>query len=77
MKTFSIELQRIRARSNSHDLIRSRVGATVQATPPRDEGEAGSRLAQTTENARVLLLVMAQLAELDLRKAHRRRASAA
>ena len=77
MKTFSIELQRIRAMSNSHDLIRSRVGATVQATPPRDAGGAGSRLAQTTENARVLLLVMAQLAELDLRKAHRRRASAA
>lgn len=77
MKTASIELQRIRAMSTSHDLIRSRASATVQATPPRAAGGAGSRLAQATENARVLLLVMAQLAELDLRKAHRQRASAA
>jgi hypothetical protein len=75
MKTYSIELQRIKAMSNSHGLVRARVDAIVQAAPPRDDGsEASSTLALTVENARVLLLLLkAQLAEIDSRKARSQR----
>ncbi len=75
MKTYSIELQRIKAMSNSHGLVRARVDAIVQATSARDDGgEATSTLALTVENARVLLLLLkAQLAEIDSRKARSQR----
>ncbi len=75
MKTYSIELQRIKAISNSHGLVRARVDAIVQAAPARDDGsEASSTLALTVENARVLLLLLkAQLAEIDSRKARSQR----
>lgn len=75
MKTHSIELQRIKAMSNSHGLVRARVDAVVQPTPARDDGsEASSTLALTVENARVLLLLLkAQLAEIDSRKARSQR----
>jgi hypothetical protein len=77
MKTFTIEVQRIKSASNSHGLIRARVDALVQAMPSRDE-DAGaapsSTLALTIENARVLLLLLkAQLAEVDARKARSQR----
>ena len=77
MKTFNIELQRIKAASNSHGLIRARVDATVQTTPGRDDADGSaptSMLSLTVENARVLLLLLkAQLAEVDLRKARSQR----
>ena len=75
MKTFSIELQRIKAMSNSHGLVRARVDAMVQPTAPRDDaGEPSSTLSLTVENARVLLLLLkAQLAEIDGRKARSQR----
>lgn len=75
MKTHSIELQRIKAMSNSHGLVRARVDAVVQPMPARDDGsEASSTLALTVENARVLLLLLkAQLAEIDSRKARSQR----
>ena len=55
MKTFDIELQRIKAASNGHGLIRARVDATVQTTPARDDDDgtsAGSTLGFSVENAR-------------------------
>jgi len=75
MKTFTIELQRIKSMSNSHGLVRARVDATVQAAPVRDEGsDPGSTLSMTVEDARVLLLLIkAQLAEIDARKARSQR----
>ena len=78
MKTFNIELQRIKAASNSHGLIRARVDATVQTTPGRDDDDGSaptSTLSLTVENARVLLLLLlkAQLAEVDSRKARSQR----
>ena len=75
MKTYSIELQRIKAMSNSHGLVRARVDAIVQGTTARDDGgEASSTLALTVENARVLLLLLkAQLTEIDSRKARSQR----
>ena len=77
MKTFNIELQRIKAASNSHGLIRARVDATVQTSPGRDDEDGSaptSTLSLTVENARVLLLLLkAQLAEVDSRKARSQR----
>lgn len=75
MKTYSIEVQRIKAASNSHGLIRARVDALVQPTAAREDGaEPSSILSLSVENARVLLLLLkAQLAEVDSRKARSQR----
>lgn len=75
MKTHTIELQRIKAMSNSHGLVRARVDATVQSAAPRDEaGEPSSTLVLTVENARLLVLLLKQqLAEVDGKKARSQR----
>ena len=44
MKTFAIELQRIKAMSNSHGLVHAKVDATVAPKPVRDDaGEPTDR----------------------------------
>jgi hypothetical protein len=75
MKTFTIEVQRIKAASNSHGLVHARVDATVQTlTPQGDDAAPSTRLSMSVENARVLLLLLkAQLAEIDSRKARSQR----
>jgi hypothetical protein len=76
MKTHAIELQRIKSLSNSHGLVVARVDATVQSLPNRgdDGAEPSSQLSFTVENARVLfVLLKAQLAEVDSRKARSQR----
>lgn len=77
MKTYQIEVQRIKAMNNSHGLVRARIDAAVQSAPARgddDGGEPGSVLSMTVENARVLfLLLKQQLAEVDSKKARSQR----
>ncbi|MBC7482916.1 MAG: hypothetical protein H7337_13675 [Rhizobacter sp.] len=74
MKTYQIEIQRVKAMTNSNGLIRAQVDALVQSTPPRDEGMPTTVLSLTEANARVLLLLLkTQLAEFDARKAKSRR----
>lgn len=74
MKTYQIEIQRVKAMTNSNGLIRAQVDALVQSTPPRDEGVPTTVLSLTEANARVLLLLLkTQLAEFDARKAKSRR----
>ena len=74
MKTYTIEVQRVKAMSNSNGLIRAQVDALVQPTAGRDEGMPTTTLNLSEETARVLLLLLkAQLAELDSRKAKSRR----
>ena len=76
MKTHHIEIQRIKAMSNSHGLVRARVDAAVQPQPanPGDDSEPSTTLSMTVDNARVLLLLLkAQLAEIDSRKARSQR----
>ncbi|MBL0090501.1 MAG: hypothetical protein IPP87_25775 [Ideonella sp.] len=75
MKTFHIELQRIKAMHDAHGLVHTRVDATVQTLQSRDEDAAPSTvLSMTVENARVLLLLLKkQLAEVDSRKARSQR----
>ena len=75
MKTYTIELQRITSMSNSHGMIQARVDASVLATKPQSDDEApATSLSLSVENARVLLLMLkAQLAEVDGRKARSQR----
>jgi len=77
MKLHTIELQRIKGASNSHGLLRVRVDATVLSAPARDDDSGAapsSTLSFTVEDARVLqLLLKAQLAEVDARKARSQR----
>jgi hypothetical protein len=74
MKTYQIEVQHIKALSNAHGLVNARIDALVLPRPARDEGDGSSVLSLSVENARVLLLLLkAQLAEVDGRKARSQR----
>jgi hypothetical protein len=74
MKTYQIEVQHIKSLSNAHGLVNARIDALVLARPARDEGDGSSVLSLSVENARVLyLLLKAQLAEVDARKARSQR----
>lgn len=74
MKTHQIELQKVKAMTNSHGLIKAQVDVLVEPAPPRGEGVPTSLLTMTEDTARVLLLLIkAQLAEFDSRKARSRR----
>ncbi|MES2229041.1 MAG: hypothetical protein V4540_14925 [Pseudomonadota bacterium] len=74
MKTWNIEVQKVRAMANSHGLIRAQIDALVQPAPACDEGMPSSILSLSEDNARVLVLLLkAQLAEIDSRKAKSRR----
>ncbi|MEO8058192.1 MAG: hypothetical protein ABI671_07680 [Burkholderiales bacterium] len=74
MKTYNIEVQRVKAMSNANGLVRMQVDAIVQPSAARDEGVPTTVLNISEENARVLLLLLkAQIAEFDSRKAKSRR----
>ena len=74
MKTWNIEIQRVKAMTNGNGLIRAQIDALVEPSAARGEGPPGTVLALTEDNARVLMLLLkGQLAELDSRKAKSRR----
>ncbi len=74
MKTWSIDIQKIRAMANVGGTIRVQIDADVQPAPPRDAAAAGTTLGFSEETARVLMLLLkTQLAEFDARKAKSRR----
>jgi len=74
MKTWNIEIQRVKAMTNSNGLIRAQVDALVQPAAARDEGVPTTLLSLSEDNARVLMLLLkTQLAEFDSRKAKSRR----
>ena len=74
MKTYNIELQRVKSMSNSHGLIQMQIDALVQAASPRDSDPSTSVLSLTEDNARVLqALLKTQLMEVDKRKARSQR----
>ena len=74
MKTWNIEVQKVKAISNSHGLIRAQIDALVQPAPARDDASSASVLSLSEETARVLILLLkSQLADLDARKAKSRR----
>ena len=74
MKTWNIEIQRVKAMNNSNGLIRAQIDALVQPAATRDDGVPTTVLQFSEETARVLMLLLkAQLAEFDSRKAKSRR----
>ena len=74
MKTWNIEVQRVKAMNNANGLIRMQVDALVQPSAARDEGTPTTVLSISEADARTLLLLLkAQIAEFDSRKAKSRR----
>ena len=74
MKTYNIEVQKVKAMMNSHGLIRVQIDALVQPSAARDDATPSTLLTLSEDNARVLMLLLkAQLTELDSRKAKSRR----
>jgi hypothetical protein len=74
LKTFNIEVQRVKAMSNGNGLVEAQIDALVlPSTTP--EGKAPStRLSMSEETARVLLILLkGQLAEVDKRKGRSQR----
>lgn len=66
MKTYDIEVQRLKSLKHDAGLIELNIDALVLARPPRDEGSASSCLRLPVEHARTLLLLLKQqMAELD------------
>lgn len=77
MKTYNIEIQRVKAMANSHGLVNARIDAIVapqsNRRDPDDDSEPQTVLSFNEDTARVLfLLLKAQLAEFDKRKAKSR-----
>jgi hypothetical protein len=74
MKTWNIEIQKVKAMANANGLIRAQIDALVQPAPTRDDGAPSTVLSLSEDTARVLLLLLkTQLAEFDSRKAKSRR----
>ena len=74
MKTWNVEVQKVKSMGNSHGLIRAQIDALVQPQLSRDEDTQGTVLSLSEDTARVLVLLLkAQLAEFDSRKAKSRR----
>jgi hypothetical protein len=74
MKTWNIEVQKVRAMAHGHGLIRAQIDAIVQPAAARDDAAPATVLSLSEDTARVLVLLLkTQLAELDSRKAKSRR----
>ena len=66
MKTYDIDVQRLKSLKHEHGLIEIGIDAQILLRPPRDEGVSSSRLQMPVDQARALfLLLKQQLAELD------------
>lgn len=66
MKTYDIEVQRLKSMRHDRGLIEVAMDALVQARAPRDEAAGVSVLSMPTEQARTLLVLLKQqFAELD------------
>jgi hypothetical protein len=74
LKTYHIDVQRLRAANQAHGLVEFAVDAQVSARPPSDTLAPATVLSLSEANARVLLaLLKTQLAEIDKRKARSQR----
>lgn len=66
MKTYDIEIQRLKSARHHNGLIELGVEVLVQPRPARDNGSVVSSLSLPVDDARTLLLLLKQqLAELD------------
>lgn len=74
MKTYDLELQRVKAMSNGHGQVLAQVDAVVSPRTSRDDGDPVTVLRMDEATARVLLMLLKkELAEFDKRKARSQR----
>jgi hypothetical protein len=74
LKTYDIEVQRVKAMTHGIGLIEARLDALVLPAAAQDGRDPATRLSMSEETARVLLLLLkAQLAEVDKRKGRSQR----
>ena len=74
LKTYRIELNKVKAMVGSGGLVEARIDALVLPQKPREDGNESTVLSMSEETARVLfLLLKARMAEIDGRKARSQR----
>jgi len=74
MKTYRIEVQRIKSMSNANGMLHAQIDASVLPGIAREDSEPTSWLSLSEESARTLqLLLKAQFAQIDGRKARSQR----
>ena len=74
MKTYRIEVQRIKGMSNANGMLHAQIDAAVLPGTLSDEGTPTSWLSFSEAEARTLqLLLKAQFAQIDGRKARSQR----
>ncbi len=78
MKTYDIEVQRLKSLRHDKGLVEIGLEALVLARPARDEGGSVSTLRLPVEHARTLLILLKQqMAELDKLQPRSRRSGRA
>jgi hypothetical protein len=78
VKTYDIELQRLKSVRHDKGLIELGVDVLVQPRPARDDQPAASSLSLSVEDARTLLILLKQqFAELDKLQPRSRRSGRA
>lgn len=66
MKTYDIEIQRLKSARHNHGLIELGVDVLVQTRSPKDEQAVISCLSLAVDDARTLLILLKQqIAEID------------
>ena len=74
MKTYRIEINKVKAMSSGSGLVQAKIDALVLPTAAREELSESTVLSMSEATARVMfLLLKAQLAEVDGRKARSQR----
>ncbi|HEX6705310.1 MAG TPA: hypothetical protein VF169_11170 [Albitalea sp.] len=74
MKTYRIELNKVKAMSNDKGLVQAKIDALVLPQATRDDDAETTVLSMSEATARVLfMLLKAQLADVDGRKARSQR----
>jgi len=74
VKTYNIEMQRVKAMSNGHGLINAQIDALVLPTSTTEGKTPTTWLSMSEDTARVLQqLLKAQLMEVDKRKGRSQR----
>lgn len=78
MKTYDIEVQRLKSMRHDKGLIEVGLDASVQARPVCDEGSAVTSLRLSVDDARSLMMLLKQqFAELDKLQPRSRRSGRA
>lgn len=74
MKTYQIEVQRVKAMTNGNGLVEAQIDALVLPSNTPEGRTPSTRLSMSEETARVLfLLLKQQFAEVDKRKGRSQR----